>query len=100
MTDNDKSAARGAERMAEVEALLARYPNVTEGQIESLKKWFNREASALEVATLASRSEIRRGYVQFRGDHVDKFKAKEIAIGILAALLVAGIIALIGYMAS
>jgi dsRNA-specific ribonuclease len=84
--------------MAHIEALLASYPDVTEGELATLKNWFNREASALDVGTLASKDELRSGYTQFRAEHIDKFTAKEIVFALVAALAVGGVVVLIGYM--
>lgn len=98
MTTNEDDAASGVARMAHIEALLASYPDVTGDELEILKNWFNREASAFDVATLASKSEIRSGYTQFRADHIDKFGTRDIVLGIIGVLAVCALIALIAYM--
>src|SRR5690606_24744381 len=80
MTTNELNVGRGADQMAHVEALLACYPNISEGDLQVLKSWFKREASALDVAMLASEAEINSGYRQFRADHIDKFNSRDITI--------------------
>jgi dsRNA-specific ribonuclease len=99
MTTSESDAAVGVARMAHIEALLASYPDVNEGELATLKNWFKREASALEVATLASKDELKSGYTQFRVDHIDKFTGKDIVFALVAALAVSGVVALVGYMA-
>jgi dsRNA-specific ribonuclease len=98
MTAYESDAAVGVARMAHIEALLASYPDVTEGELATLKNWFNREASALDVATLASKDELRSGYTRFRADYIDKFTAKDIVFALVAALAVGGVVVLVGYM--
>lgn len=83
-----------AER-AQVEGVLGRYPNIDPSETQELVRWF-REASALDVAMVASNEGIRDAYAQFRRDHVDRFKLRDIALAIgfavLCALVVAGIV--------
>lgn len=81
-----------AERFAHVESLVARYPAITDVEVEDLKRWFDKEASAFDVATLASKEAIHSSYMAFRGKHVDAFRAKDYgaaatAIAIAAALI-------------
>ena len=99
MTKNENDAAIGVARRAHIEALLASYPNVTDDELDTLKIWFKREASAFDVAMLASNAEIKSGYAQFRADHLDKITGRDILFGLVAALAVAGVVALIAYMA-
>lgn len=85
-------ATSGADRFEQVSALLGRYPDVTRAEIADLKSWFLREGSALDVALLASRDEIRRGYRAFRADHLDGMTMRDIVIGIaVIALLICAV---------
>ena len=75
-------------RFDEVEAILARYPHIEEHELRELQSWFRREASAFEVASLASKESLQSQYVQFRADHIDRFTGRDA----LAVLVVAGLI--------
>ncbi len=80
---------------AQVERVLARYPNIGQAETQDLIRWFN-ESSALDVAMVASNEEIAEAYNQFRRQHVDRFKPRDIALAVvfaaLSALAVAGIV--------
>jgi len=72
--------AAPADRFDHAEALLARYPNLTDPELGDLKHWFRREASAFDVASLASKETLAEPYRLFRAQHVDRFKAKDAII--------------------
>lgn len=92
MTNDETGAGSGGGQIALIEALLGRYPHVSNTELITLKTWF-KEASALEVGQLASRTDIAPGYRRFRAEHVDKLGAKEIAIIAIALVLLAGFVA-------
>jgi hypothetical protein len=79
----------GSDRFDHVEHLLSRYPAITAGEVEDLKRWFNKEASAFDVASLASIESIHASYAAFRAEHIDGFKARDYFV-VVAALLLAG----------
>lgn len=81
--------SQGSDRFDHVEQLLSRYPAITAEEVEDLKRWFNKEASALDVASLASIESIHASYAAFRAEHIDGFKARDYII-VVAALLLAG----------
>ena len=85
---------------ARVEGTLARYPNIDPAEIERLVRWFNKEASAHDVAMVASNGDIREGYAQFRREHVDRFTPKDIALAVIFAVLCILVIAGIVYLGS
>ncbi len=93
MTTQEEGAPAGADRRAQVAALLKRYPDVTGEDLRSLKHWFGKEASALDVGTLASDPEIADVYARFRKEHIDRFGMRDIAILAAALAIVAGAIA-------
>lgn len=66
-----------AERWAHIEALLADYPNIPARDNEDLMHWFDREASAYDVAMMASNDAIQDGYRKFRSDHVDPLGTRD-----------------------
>lgn len=78
----------GTDRFDYVESLIARYPNTTEAEVEDLRRWFKKEASAFDVASLASKESIHARYAAFRAEHIDGFRAKDYAVA-AAALAVA-----------
>ena len=78
----------GAADRLRVERLLERYPALSEGELEALLHWFDREASALDVALVASNERIGRGYGQFKAEHIDRF---DIWDGVRASLFVAAL---------
>lgn len=82
-------APEGSNRLDHVEQLLSRYPAIAPDEVEDLKRWFNKEASAFDVASLASIESIHASYVAFRADHIDGLKARDYII-VVAALLLAG----------
>lgn len=81
---------------AHVEGVLARYPNIDSAETAHLVRWFNKEASALEVAMVASNEDIHDSYAQFRREHIDRLTGKDIAIAlgfaVLCAMVVAGMV--------
>lgn len=95
---NTQIALGGAavsERFDAMAALLSRYPHLDELELADLKRWFAKEASAFEVASLASKEELREAYTRFREEHVDRFSARDAMIMLIGLVVVAGAIALV-----
>lgn len=88
-----------AQDRTHVESVLARYPNIGQAETQELIRWFN-ESSALDVAMVASNDDIREAYAQFRREHVDRFKPKDIALAVVFAALCALVVAGIVYLGS
>ncbi len=61
-----------------IEALLAKYPDLTANELDRLVHWFEREASAREVGLLASEPRIEQQYRRFREEHVDPLTLKDV----------------------
>jgi hypothetical protein len=94
MTDITAGGATGVvDRFDAIEATLARYPHLDEGELADLKHWFRREASAFEVASLASKDALREPYRRFRAEHIDRFGLRDLVAGTIGATLIAGVIA-------
>lgn len=89
------TSATALARRAHVEALLAAYPDVTAEERATLVRWFRREASAMDVAMLASEPGIARGYARFRAEHIDRFTWKDVARGLAGGVVLVAIAALI-----
>lgn len=88
------SEAARAARRGEIEAMLARYPHLSPEAVADLSKWFDMEASSLDIGLLACNNDIAEPYRAFRADHVDPLKARDWVRGlafvavVLAALTV------------
>jgi len=90
-----RAASPGDERRAQAEALLARYPDLSQSEIDDLRHWFGKEATALETAMLAGDERLGAPYQQFRKDHLDRLSALEKGIVVvIGVLLIAGLMAL------
>jgi hypothetical protein len=86
----------GADR---IEELLGRYPELTELELHELIHWFEREASALDVALLASNEGIARGYGRFRAERNDPLDAGDIVRAVLGLAIVSAVVLGIGALA-
>lgn len=96
MTSNeDGTATRGADRFDTVEALLIRYPEISAAELEFLTRWFRKEASSFEVASLASKEAAAPGYARFRQEHIDRFSGADMIKAVGFALAVIAIVAAI-----
>ncbi len=82
----DEGAER-AERRARVEAVLARYPHVGPQELESLIRWFRKDASALEVGQIASDPALAGPYRQFAETHIERLTIADLlrVLAVLAA---------------
>ena len=84
------------QRRHQIEETLIRYPHLTSEQLTDLIKWFKSEATAMEVATLASDPDLYPQYRSFRTKHVDKFTLGELTISAgFAAVLIVTVAALL-----
>ncbi|MXO72615.1 hypothetical protein [Alteraurantiacibacter buctensis] len=86
------TGATGADRRAQIEALLASYPDTTDDELRELLHWFKHEATALDVGMVASNPLVTSGYRRFRADQLDRLTLREYAlmtcvVGMVAALL-------------
>jgi hypothetical protein len=92
MTSHENRADAPDLRRVRVEQTLARYPAISDAEIADLLHWFRKEASAMDVAMLASDERIAGCYALFRADHLDRLGVGEkIAAWILAAMVIAAI---------
>ncbi|MBD3730466.1 MAG: hypothetical protein IE933_12245 [Sphingomonadales bacterium] len=91
--------AAARDRFDSIEAILQHYPDVTPAQLDDLRAWFRNEASAFEVASLASKEHLAVPYRQFRADHIDNFRATDVVIGVLALVALACFISGLAWLA-
>ncbi len=82
------------ERRAQIEALVARYPELAPEELAELLRWYRREASAMDVALVASNDAVTERFGAFCRDHVSAFSWREKAI---TAFLSAGVVGLFAY---
>ena len=92
---NLHEGAVGAARRAHMEAALADYPELSPERLEEVITWFRKEASALDVAMIASNAAIAEPYRRFRADHIDPLTGGDVLRGILFAAAIAAAIFLI-----
>ncbi len=79
-----------ADRFDGVEALLRRYPDIDAAELEQLRRWFRKEASAFEVASLASKADLYPAYSAFRAEHIDRFRPVDWGIAFFALMAFVG----------
>lgn len=99
MMSNSLAASAADARRAHVEALLSAYPDVTPEERELLVNWFRKDATALDVALVASNPAAERGYRRFRAQHVDRFTLKDMGRALAFAAAIAVCILLIAWRA-
>jgi hypothetical protein len=85
-----------AQRRAEIERLLAKYPHLTSEAHRDLTDWFADEASSFDVAMLACNESIAEPYRAFRAAHIDRLGPREwvrgLAVAGLFVMLLAGVL--------
>jgi len=89
-----------ADERAQVTELLARYPDLSERELDAVKTWFKRTAGPLDVGMLASDTTIAEQYRAYRKDHHDRFSARDIGIAAVFLAITACIVGLIAMMSS
>jgi len=87
MNNSQDSVALAARRM-QIEAALADYPHVSKESLGGLIHWFRKEASALDVAMVASNEAIAESYNRFRADHIDRMTLQDVMKGLAFAAAV------------
>lgn len=86
-------AVIAAEERERIAALLARYPNLSRDELEEIRNWFDRVASALDIGLLSSQPEITTQYRAYRADHFDRFTMKDfVKAGTLITLILGAIV--------
>lgn len=98
-TEISSGGTAALDRFDAIERLLARYPHLADSELDDLKHWFAREASAFDVASLASKDALRDQYAQFRAEHIDRWSPRDIVLACAGAMAILGAIAVIAMMA-
>ncbi|MEO5587829.1 MAG: hypothetical protein ABIQ81_09090 [Novosphingobium sp.] len=90
VTEGDRALRR-----ARIERALADYPHIERERIDEVRHWFDKEASALDVAVLATNQDIAVAYRRFRADHIDTLTPKDYLRGVAFTAAIVVIIVLI-----
>lgn len=90
-----QDGAASADRRVRIERVLADYPRLADDQIGELIHWFRKEATALDVAMVASNPDVADRYRQFRADHIDGLTGNDILRGLLFASVISAIVLVI-----
>lgn len=97
MAQTNDDAPEGAGKLRRIERIIAAYPTVGPADLEFLLNWYRKEASAYDVAMLATNRDIHDGYTRFRSDHIDRLTSGD-AIKALVWIAVAAVIVLAIYL--
>lgn len=84
---------------ARAEAALTDYPDLSNDRLEALVQWFKKDASALDVALIASNEAITHAYRDFRAQHIDRLKGSDILKGIACLAILGAIVLFIAWQA-
>ena len=88
-----ENAMQGVQRRAFIEGLLTRYPVVDSNELNDLKSWFRKEATARDVGMIASDPSLAVPYRQFADDHIDPLKPIDLLYAVMAVAAVAALFA-------
>lgn len=69
MTSTLEHETDRAARRAAMVRLIAHYPDIAEDELHTLLHYFRRDASAIDRALIARRTDVRRPYRQLCADH-------------------------------
>lgn len=87
---------KSVQRRLDVEEKLSGYPDISAEKLLDLIYWFKREATAMELATIAGNPKVRDNYRQFRDKYLDKITIGETAItAVLGVILIAMVTAVV-----
>lgn len=77
MNKEDTTTARDARRN-EMASLLARYPGLDSDELAELLRWFNKEASALDVGLISGEPHLKAAYAALKKDHLDRLNGADL----------------------
>lgn len=98
MTNDNTGHDGPADRFDQVAAILKSYPDISEDELRELNQWF-RTASAFDTASLTANDAFSAQYARYRADHIDRFSLKDMLGASAGVIILAGVIAGIGYLA-
>lgn len=94
LTDGNRAVRRAC-----IERTLADYPEIEKEDLAEVLHWFRKEASALDVALLASSQDIADAYRRLRADHLDRMTLGDVTRATLFVAASAAVIVLIALLA-
>lgn len=71
MDHENTSSGRDARRN-EMASLLPRYPDLDSDELVELLRWFNKDASALDVGLISGEPHLKAAYAAIKKDHLDR----------------------------
>jgi hypothetical protein len=75
---------------ARAEELFLRYPQLDRLELAELLRWYRREASAMDVALVASNDRLRSNFEAFHARHIQPFSWKDkLVTGVLGSAIIA-----------
>lgn len=86
---------KSVQRRLEIERNLSQYPALPPDKISDLIHWFKREATAMEVASVARNPAIQSRYLQFHNKHISKMSIGETILVTVFAMVVIVSIAIV-----
>lgn len=89
MTGTTGGLDMAAEQRARIENAFAAYPHIEPAALDELLHWYRREASAYDVAMIASNERLAEGYRRFRAERIDPIRWRDI-LRVLAFAALAG----------
>jgi hypothetical protein len=92
------SGAHGADERAHVAALLTRYPDLPDSDLDRIHQWFRRGASALDLGLMASDPQVAPHYRAYRADYYDRIKPADWFKATVCVGIAIGVVALIALM--
>ena len=90
-----ETGAIGADERNHIATLLTRYPDLPDGELDRIHRWFKGGASALDLGLLASDPNIAPQYRAYRTDYYDRIKPADWMRAAILIGIAAGVIALI-----
>lgn len=84
---------KSVRRRLEVQQALSQYPDLPSDKIQDLVRWFKKEATAMEVAVVASQLDKQDSYRDFRRTHIDKLSPIEMIGATLVIMLLIVLVA-------
>jgi hypothetical protein len=79
----------------EVMDALSRYPEINHEELSWLLRWFRKEASAMDVAMLASDPTLAGPYKRFKAEHLDRLSTTELFWGAVLLVLALAVLVMV-----
>lgn len=84
---------KSVQRRLEIEQSLSHYPALPPDKVLDLIYWFKREATAMEIASVASNPAIQTKYSQFREKHINNLSVGGTILSTILGVIIIVILA-------